>query len=68
MSSCTESIMEETKGLGNRDVKGTTNYCFVFESWFASKRSAEAVMGVGEDMIGMVKTKKWDYLMIPSRI
>ena len=28
-----------TKGIGHRDTKGATNYCFIFDSWMSSKRS-----------------------------
>ena len=50
--------MEATKGLFKRNAKGDKNDCFLFESWFASKRSAEDVINVGADMIGMVKNNK----------
>ena len=33
-----------------------TKDCFLFVSWFASKKAAEAVMEVGAKLIGMVKT------------
>ena len=56
MTSCMKIIMEEINSLGQRDVKGATKACFLFESWFASKRSEEAAMYVGSDIIGMVKT------------
>ena len=55
-AACTKRIMEATNGLGQRDAKGATKDCFLFGSFFPSKRSAEAVMDVGADMIGMVKT------------
>ena len=50
--------MEEIKGLVQRSVKGKTKDCFIFDCWFASNRSAEAAMNVGEDSIGMVKKYK----------
>ena len=46
--------MEVTKGLGKRNRKGATRD--FFGSWFASKRSDEAVMDVGYGVIGMIKT------------
>ena len=55
-AACTKRIMEATNGFGQRDAKGATKDCFLFGSFFSSKRSAEAVMDVGADMIGMVKT------------
>ena len=33
-SSCMKSIMEDTKRLGQRDVKGDMKDCFIFGSWF----------------------------------
>ena len=30
--------------------------CFLFDSWFASKKAAEAVMEVGVELVFMVKT------------
>ena len=49
-------MAEETKGVGQRDVKGATKDYFLFYSWFSSKKSEEAAMYVGTYMIGMVKT------------
>ena len=48
--------METTEGLGQRDIKGATKECFLFDSWFSSKSFSEAAMDVGGDMVGMVKT------------
>ena len=48
--------MEETKGLGQRAVKGSTRYFFLFDSCFLSKKSAEAAASIGVDLVGMVKT------------
>ena len=48
--------MESAKGLGQRDTKGDTKACFLFESWVSSDMLAEAVMGFGAEIIVMVKT------------
>ena len=51
-AACTKRMMETTKALGQRDIKGPKNGgCRV-----SSKRSAEDVMDVGADMVGMDKT------------
>ena len=55
-AACMKRIMEYTKELGQRDVKGITRVRFIFVSWFSSKISAEAVIYVGADMVDMVKT------------
>ena len=55
-AACTKRMMEATKGIVFRDIKGATKDCFIFESWFSSKKLAEAVMDVGADLIGMDKT------------
>ena len=47
-------MMEATKYLGQRGVKGDTKDCFIFDSWFTSKSSFEALMDVDTVMIGMV--------------
>ena len=39
--------------------KGATEYCVIFKTWFVSKSSDEAAMGVGSDIIGVVKTNTW---------
>ena len=47
-------MMTEAKnGLGQKNIKGATRDCFPFGSWFASNSSAETVMYVGSDMIGI---------------
>ena len=48
--------MEATKGIGQKPIEGGKKDCFLFDSWFASKKAAEAVMEIGADLIGMVKT------------
>ena len=49
-------MTEETKGVGQRSIKGGTKDCFLFDSWFASKKAGEAIMEMGSEFIGMVKT------------
>ena len=54
-AACTKRMLEATKGISQNSIKGGTKYCFLFDSWFASKKAAEAAMGVGDELIGMVK-------------
>ena len=49
--------MKATKEIDQRDIRGSTKSCFIFDSWLSSKKSEEAVMGVGLDIIGMAKTR-----------
>ena len=49
-------MTEETKGVGHKSIKGGTKDCFLFDSWFASKKAEEYVVEVGSDLIGIVKT------------
>ena len=49
-------MMESTKGIGLMDIKGSTKYFFLFESWFFSKNLAEDAMDVGSDLNDMVTT------------
>ena len=51
---CTNRMMEEKKGIDHRYRKGDTRDCFIFGSWFYSKKSAESAMEVGADLIVMV--------------
>ena len=37
-------------------MKGVTKECFILDSWLYLKKWSEALMGVGEDFIFMVKT------------
>ena len=37
--SCTNRIMEATKGIGQKSIKLGTKYCFLFDSWFVSKKA-----------------------------
>ena len=52
----TKRFIEETKGVGQRALKGSTRDCFLFNSWFSSMKSAGAAASIGVDFIGMVKT------------
>ena len=58
MTSCKNRVVKATRELGNRYVKGAAKDWFFFYSWFYSKKSEEAVMGFGADIIGMVKANK----------
>ena len=49
-------MMESKNGLVHRNIKGPTNDCFIFDSWFVSKRLAKAVMDAGAEIIGISKT------------
>ena len=55
-AACTKIIMESTKGIGKKSIKGGTKDCFLFESWFSSKKASASVMAVVAELIGMVKT------------
>ena len=48
-------MTEPTKGICQKSIKGGTKDCFLFDSWFASKKAAEAAMEVGAELVGMVK-------------
>ena len=52
----TKRMAESTKGICQNYRKGETKDCFIFDSWFDSKKSAEAAMEVGSKLIGTVKT------------
>ena len=56
MAATTKIMMEEIKGVGQRDINGYTEDCFIFYGCLSSKKSAEATMYVGSDTIGVVKT------------
>ena len=49
-------MIEEMKGLDQRKHQVAIKDFFLFGSWFASKRSDEAVKYRGDDSICMVKT------------
>ena len=54
-AACTKRMMEATKGIGQKSKKGGTKDCFLFDSWFPSKKAAEAAMELGAELICMVK-------------
>ena len=43
-TACTKIMMEGTKGIGNNNIKRVTKDCFIFDSWFSSKKAAESEM------------------------
>ena len=55
-SAFTKRTREAKKGIGQRYIKGDTKNCFIFDNWFFLNKLREAVMYVGTDFIGMVKT------------
>ena len=55
-SECTNIMTETTKRIVQRDIKGATNDCYIFDSYFSSNKLAEAAIDVGADMIRMGKT------------
>ena len=55
-AACNKRIMGATKRIGQKFRKGATHYCFIFGSWFFSKKAAEAAMEIGAELIGMAKT------------
>ena len=55
-TACTKRMMEETKGIGQNSKKGGPKDCFLFDSWFASKKAEEDAIELGAEFIGMVKT------------
>ena len=54
-AACTKILAEETKGVIQRYFKWSERDCFLFNSWFSSKKSAEVAASIGVDFIGMVK-------------
>ena len=48
-------MTEVTKGLGQREAKVATKDFFIFDSLFSSKNLAKSAIGVGADMVDMVK-------------
>ena len=48
-------MTEGKKGLDQREIKGDTKDCFIFESLFSSEKLEAAAMYVSADIIGMVK-------------
>ena len=47
-------MMEKLKGIGQKYRKGAMKILFIFDSWFSSNKAAEAVMEVGDELIGMM--------------
>ena len=43
-AACTKWMMEETKGIGQKSILGGPKDYFLFDSWYASKKAAEAAM------------------------
>ena len=48
-------MLEATKRIGQKYRKGVTKDCFIFDSWFSSKKLTGDVTDVGADLIGIVK-------------
>ena len=46
------------KGLWKRALKGSTKYCFLFDSWLSLKKASEAAASIDVDLVGMVKKIK----------
>ena len=55
-AACTKWMMEETKGIGQKSKEGGPKDCFLFDSWFASKKAAKSAIELCTELIGMVKT------------
>ena len=49
-------MTEATKGIVQKSIKGATKDCFIFDSWFPSKKSGVAAMYVVSYRISMVNT------------
>ena len=56
IAACTKRFMEDTNGLGQRAVEGSTRACLIFDRLFLSKKSAESAASIGVDLIVIVKT------------
>ena len=48
--------MEATKGIVQKSRKGATKDCFIFDSWFTSKKAGVAVMYIVSYRISMFNT------------
>ena len=66
-AACTKRMTEATKGICQKSIKGGTKDCFLFDTWFDSKKAAESAMGVGAKLIGMVKKIPKNSERIPLR-
>ena len=51
---CTKRMVEETKGIDKKNIIGAIKDCFLFDSWFYSKKAAESATEVGAELIDMV--------------
>ena len=48
-AACMKRMMEETNGIGQKSKKGGPKDCFLFDSWFASKKVAETGCNIHTD-------------------
>ena len=64
-SACTKRFMEEMKVMGQRALKWSIWDCFLFYSWFSSKKLAESATYIGVDLIYMVKTNTKGFSRLP---
>ena len=55
-AACTKRFMEEMKVMGQRALKWSIWDCFLFYSWFFSKKLVEEDASIGVDFVGIVKT------------
>ena len=55
-AACTKIMVEATSGIGQKDIKGGTKDCFLFDIWLVSKKAEESEMEIDAELIGMVKT------------
>ena len=54
-ASCIKRLMVDMKGLGQRALKWSTRDFFLLESWFSSKKAADAYASIGVNLISMVE-------------
>ena len=66
--SCIKSMMESTKGLCHRNIKGAIKDCFIFDSWVASKRSAKLRYISVKKLLEWIKLTGKDSSRITSRM
>ena len=52
---CNKRMIESKKGIVHKYRKGATNDCFLFDSWFSSKKASGATMEVDAKLIGIVE-------------
>ena len=53
---CTKKFMEKTKGLGQRDLRGSTRDFSLLDSLLLSKKAAKEAVYIGVYFIGIVTT------------